>query len=48
MRKVIDLVKDRTQVSIGIGPLIPNTDPAVLKILDVCISSKEPKEFVDN
>src|SRR5215510_554315 len=39
---------DRTQFAILIGPLVPNVDAMVLKILDVGVAAQKPKELVDD
>ena len=39
---------DRPQVSVFVGPLIPDGDAVVLEILHVGIAGDEPQEFVDD
>lgn len=39
---------DPSQVSIPIGPLIPNGNPVVVEILYVGITFEEPEQFVDD
>ena len=38
----------RTQVSVLIGPFVPDGDAVVLQELDVGVSGEEPQELVDD
>ena len=36
------------EVTVGVGPFVPDADAVVLKILDVSVTIEEPEEFVDD
>jgi hypothetical protein len=39
---------DMPQISILIGPFIPDAYPVLLQVFYVCIAFQEPEQFVDN
>ena len=39
---------NRTKVSIGVGPFVPDGDFVIGQVFDVGIPFKKPKEFVDD
>ncbi len=38
---------DRTKLSIGISPLIPDTHSVFLQVMYICISFQKPEKFID-
>ena len=38
---------DRTEVTVFIGPLVPDRDSVVLEILDIGVACNEPQKLVD-
>src|SRR5262249_2958415 len=39
---------DRTELSVCVRPLVPDSHPVLVEVADVCVSSQKPEQLVDD